>query len=74
MKDATTHRRRRPAPPAPFLASVGRRLDVLRGLTDPTPAEAAELSRLSAAWAHLQPMPAPRPARRLGTPARLSDD
>ena len=73
MHHANTHRRFRPDPDAAFLRDLGRRLDALRDLPDPSPDQRDELMyRLWVVWAHMQPTPVPRPARRrLGAPARL---
>ncbi len=71
MHHVSASRRPRPDPDAASFRELGRRLDALRAVADPTPAEVAELRRLEVVWAHMQPTPAPRPARRHGTPARL---
>ncbi|MBY0457764.1 MAG: hypothetical protein K2V38_10535, partial [Gemmataceae bacterium] len=54
--------------------AIGRRLDALSARPELSAEEAAEWRELSVIWVHSQPTLAPRPPRRLGTPANLPDD
>ena len=74
MSKTNTDRRSRRDPEGASFREIGRRLDALRDLTEPSPDEKTEMYRLWVLWAHLQPTPTLRRARRHGTPARLPEE